>query len=743
VPLFLVFLFVSSSWAAVPAFPGAQGGGAASVGGRGGVVMNVTNLNDAGAGSARSCLEGSGPRTCIVRVSGTVNLQSGIHILNPFVTWAGQTAPGGGVQFANLPGSLGDLIRIGTHDVVLRYLKARVQQPNTGGNPSPISILNEPASVFNVILDHCSTAWGFWDNFDLWMGGFNSFFAYNLTVQQSILAEPIYASNGAVQVQISGATPAISDLMTDIDFHHNLLTGGNHRNPIHRVKTGRMVSNLVYNTSYYDLKGGAAKDFISNYVKMGPYNAGQPLVEIQGYTAYDVGSTAPLSLYIVGNAADSNGFNPNANQWAGKLTGLAIGEDDSDSVTSPLSTQYQRTVPLPAQAFPITADAAPTLADPAGAFLAGVGAGARLGCDGTWIHNRDSLDTRYVNEFITNTGHASNVNAPGPLPSLGAGSPCVESLNDGIPDQWKTARGLSLTDAGLNARIDPTTGYTYLEDYLDGITAAPPPPPPPPPPVTGAYEAEAVTMGPGVRVFACPLCSGGAEVGDIGTLTFSNVVAASAGAYVLTIAYLNGAAAPRPGNLSINGGPVVSIPFPVTGNWTNPVNLALTVQLAAGVNVLAFAGPGAAYMADLDKISIAPAPPPVAVTYEAESPANTLTGSATVGACPPCSGGLNVQNLGGPRFGTLTFNGVTVGAAGSYLLTVQFDNGYTANLDSLVSVNGGAGQTIISFPPTGGWLTLANSTLTVNLQAGANTIRFYNSSAAYIAEIDKLTVSAK
>ena len=87
----------TTTFARGAAFPGAQGGGAASKGGRGGVIMEVTNLNDSGTGSLRACAEASDPRTCVFRVGGTINLLRGITIRSPFITIAGQTAPGGGI----------------------------------------------------------------------------------------------------------------------------------------------------------------------------------------------------------------------------------------------------------------------------------------------------------------------------------------------------------------------------------------------------------------------------------------------------------------------------------------------------------------------------------------------------------------------------------------------------------------------------------------------------------------------
>jgi pectate lyase len=472
-------------WATIPsprtpAFRGAQGGGAAAVGGRGGKVYEVTNLNETGTGSLRGCVEASGPRTCVFRVGGTITLHSSLHALNPYITIAGQTAPGGGIQITNSStcnvSANCDLIRIGTHDVIVRYLRARLS-PDEGTNySSAVSILNERAIVYNVMIDHVSTAWAEWDSIDFFQGLSESNF-YNISVQWTILAEPNYATNGGVNFPIGG-TNAICDASTDIDIHHNYFTGGNHRNPIHAVKSGRIINNLIYNSSYYMIKVKGNKDIIGNYIRKGPYWTAAGPSEIQSWTAAG-GTTALPSLYIVGNAADSNSFNPNANQWTGGLTGLAPGEDNSDSVTCPISTTYQRLTPLAAVGAAISVDPTLDIAASNGVLLPdypnsqgnpGVGASAKLNdiaCDGTWVSNRDSLDKRYVNEFLTGTGHSKDVTGPGTLPTLAAGTPCADSDHDGMPDAWEIAHGLNPKDPSDGPKLN-RDGYTNLEHFLNG-----------------------------------------------------------------------------------------------------------------------------------------------------------------------------------------------------------------------------------------------------------------------------------
>jgi len=142
----------------IPAFPGAEGYGAASLGGRGGKVIEVTNLDDAGEGSLRAAIEESGPRIVVFRVAGIIEINSDIVIRNPYITIAGQTAPGDGVCIKYSEGGTANSgITLQTHDVVIRYLRIRCGFSSAAMDyGSPFSAR---ADAYNIILDHCSTSW--------------------------------------------------------------------------------------------------------------------------------------------------------------------------------------------------------------------------------------------------------------------------------------------------------------------------------------------------------------------------------------------------------------------------------------------------------------------------------------------------------------------------------------------------------------------------------------------------------
>src|SRR5215207_541479 len=142
----------------IPAFPGADGAGARSFGGRGGKVYVVTNLNDEGPGSFREALEAAGPRIVVFNVAGIINLKHRIRIRAPYITINGATAPGDGVCIA------GDTVELETHDVVIRHMRFRRGQTNAGDRND--SIGSNPTG--NIMIDHVSASWGLDENMSMY-----------------------------------------------------------------------------------------------------------------------------------------------------------------------------------------------------------------------------------------------------------------------------------------------------------------------------------------------------------------------------------------------------------------------------------------------------------------------------------------------------------------------------------------------------------------------------------------------
>lgn len=157
----------------LPAFPGAQGFGSETPGGRGGRIVEVVNLDDAGPGSLRQALEvEEGPRIVVFRTGGTVELTRPIVMAgeeDSYVTIAGQTAPGGGIQLKNF----GLWIRQGAHDIVVRFLRLRPGAYLPGAdNTMDIDGLelygDRGTQVYNIVLDHNSFEWGLDENASAW-----------------------------------------------------------------------------------------------------------------------------------------------------------------------------------------------------------------------------------------------------------------------------------------------------------------------------------------------------------------------------------------------------------------------------------------------------------------------------------------------------------------------------------------------------------------------------------------------
>jgi len=248
--------------AKIPAFPGAQGGGIYSFGGRGGKVIVVNNLNDSGPGSFREACETPGPRIVIFNVAGIIQLKDRIRVRAPYITIAGNTAPGDGVCVA------GNTVELETHDIIIRHMRFRRgamdaadRNDSFGGNP-----------VGNLIIDHVSASWGLDENMSMYRHMYQpkdgkelKLPTVNVTIQNSIFAEALNLYHHAFGSTIGGLNST---------FYHNLWASNTGRNPsVGMYGDFTFVNNVIFNYRHRTIDGGDHRSFfniINNYFKPGP-----------------------------------------------------------------------------------------------------------------------------------------------------------------------------------------------------------------------------------------------------------------------------------------------------------------------------------------------------------------------------------------------------------------------------------------------------------------------------------------
>jgi hypothetical protein len=449
------------------AFPGAQGGGAAAVGGRGGQVIEVTNLNDSGAGSLRACATASGARTCVFRVAGIIHPASVMMIHSSNLTIAGQTAPGGGIILAGDQMTNGPVFFITANDVVIRYLTCSIGN-GSGHAPGPSAgagcfELASGNNQHNVVFDHLTMRW--WDDKPYLMlsnGGFSPI--TNTVMQWSLFYEP----NSGHQVgPMTDDTGGFASGDTGDDFHHNMFVNIGHRLPLYNTKSGRWVNNIVFNWDFYALlaQGGVKIDIINNKYVAGNLNATNDTHEFdfnnsQSSDDPEASMPGPPSAYISGNVG------PHQSDPSGDQTKMTSQGNEGGDTGSAVPSSWFRSSPMSAQAIPIVADSESNLDS---VMLPTVGNSQRIDCNGNWVNRRDSVDVRIITQYQNNTsgGYFTTADSTHSNPSVAAGTACAETLHDGIPDQWKSAQGLSTTDSNLYKTLAPS-GYTYLENYLNG-----------------------------------------------------------------------------------------------------------------------------------------------------------------------------------------------------------------------------------------------------------------------------------
>jgi len=397
------------------AFPGAEGYGAYARGGRGGKVLFVTNLNDSGPGSLREVIETKGPRTVIFRVGGIIETK-GLTIREPYITIAGQTAPGDGICIKKTDSDGNALDLSGTHDVIIRFLRIRAGN-NTGQFRSESFRASDSD---NFIVDHCSCSWGNPETLSASGGALDRY-----TVQWCIIAE------GNNRQRHAFATALAGDRST---WHHNLFAHMEARVPRWGDITVQcdFRNNVLYDWGGY-CGGGDLRtlNYVNNYLRAGPSS-------IQRFFIFAPKVVLPASIYV------------NGNFMAGRPE---VSADNWKGVNSDRS--FEASVPFPAP--PVQTQSA------AEAFeLVLKNAGATR-------PRRDLVDARIVSNVRNGTGKIINDEKEvGGWPAYASGEPPVDTAKDGIPDEWKKAHGLSLNDPNVANALN-ADGYTNLEAYLNSL----------------------------------------------------------------------------------------------------------------------------------------------------------------------------------------------------------------------------------------------------------------------------------
>jgi pectate lyase len=413
-----------------PAFPGAEGFGTTTPGGRGGRVLLVTTLDDSGRGSLRAALEASGPRIVVFRTAGTIELDDEIEITHPYVTVAGQTAPGGGITVRSTARNTSGTLDILTHDVVVRYLRLRSGPHREEGESNPIAI-DEGAS--NVVIDHCSISWGVNEN----LTSYDE--THDITFSWNIISEALRHSSHPEGEHSRGLFIS-GDGSGDVTAHHNLLAHNNRRNPeVNTVGTTDVVNNVVYNygevaAQVSDKREGMPLNFVGNYYKPGP-DSDTSRFELDTYLETGSG----LELFVRGNIGPHRTSDSRSEA----------------SIVEPEGRQFLVEEPAPAP--PVTTTSAATAYEE---VLAG--AGARF-------PYLDPVDRRVLDDVRRGSGRIIDDPAEvGGWPSLRRGTPPPDSDRDGMSDEWEAARGLDPADDDTAMDRDGD-GYTNIEEFINGV----------------------------------------------------------------------------------------------------------------------------------------------------------------------------------------------------------------------------------------------------------------------------------
>lgn len=449
------------------AFPTAEGYGRWARGGRGGRVVEVTNLNDSGEGSLRQALEvEKGPRTVVFKVGGVIELKKVLCIPadGGDVYVAGQTAPGDGITLINY-----DFGAMGAEDVIIRDVRVRVGDMN-GKSTGGMGV----TSCNNTIIDHCSISWATDE-------GFSSRSASNITFQWNIIGESLNESvhyNAGNRDEKEPHSFAASISGNKGSFHHNLLidctgrnwslAGGMEQDAVTYGGALDIRNNVVYNWRDRTTDGGVRRlNFVGNYYKAGSVsNTNLHVVSLDGN---ELNTSDMQKMYVSGNVMTGTDgktiLSASDDAWAkGKAVSAGKNSTINDvKSTTPFFESYVNTDSAD-EAYKKVIDNT-------------TGAGAN-------VPKLDYIDSRYHNEVTngtyTYTGSVDNLKGiidsqkdAGGYPNSSnfkGGTAPADSDHDGMPDEWETAHGLDPKNAADGATVSLSADdYTNLEMYLNEL----------------------------------------------------------------------------------------------------------------------------------------------------------------------------------------------------------------------------------------------------------------------------------
>ena len=422
------------------AFPTAEGFGAGSLGGRGGKVIYVVNTNESGQGSLRACIEASGPRVCIFRTGGTIVLrEKSLVVRHPFLTIAGETAPGGGIAIRNAEMQIRPSIEIVTNDVIIRHIRLR-PGPHTVKACCSGGLGMYSSSAKDIMLDHISASWGSDETID-------SEEASDFTWQWGIASEPLLRGGPGKK---NRARNMLFTKGGNVSVHHSLFAFGQFRNPLIKMKNSRAVADVVNNVFFspkwqYVLSFGDEWAHIQANV-VGNYKiAGEKLQNDHMVHLFEE-SGRGHTIYLKDNYDEP----------------YRTGASEDESLV--LAEKQRRFVSASAFDAPAVRTSAPEVAYED--VLAGAGATKP---------RRDAVDRR-ITEAVRNRSGRLLVNDPqdvGGWPELDAGVPYPDSDMDGISDDWEVQNGTDPADASDGRQDLDGDGWTNLEAFLHFMAGDP------------------------------------------------------------------------------------------------------------------------------------------------------------------------------------------------------------------------------------------------------------------------------